>query len=186
MAGLPSSRAALDFAVPVKLWALFCATSGVFLAKGVDGAWMLTLMGLMYLIFQGAFRQAAGCALFYGTLSLLLFLIREHGLRMVIFSEFHIFLFWRMTPVFIAALSLATTPRMARHPFATLEYTLFPMLLHCLQIADRLAVSAVARGIEAPVKRESYYAGGAKIRDFPCAALYAAGTAAFLHWGGGG
>jgi putative ECF transporter S component (TIGR02185 family) len=211
--------------------------SYVSLTKGADSTWILALMGLLYLIFQGAFRQAAGCALFYGSLSLLLFLIREHGLRMVIFSEFHIFLFWRMTPVFIAAWSLAATPpgtlsaffskirapagvilgvlvtfrffptmraqfrelresmrnrgltaaaRMARHPLATMEYTLFPMLLHCLQIADRLAVSAVARGIEAPVKRESYCADGAEIRDFLCASLYTAGTAAFLFWGGAG
>lgn len=47
--------------------------------------------------------------------------------------------------------------RILTHPLETGEYVLIPLLLRCIQIADQLAVSAVVRGIQCPVKRSSYY-----------------------------
>ena len=42
------------------------------------------------------------------------------------------------------------------HPVLSCEYVLVPLLLRCLQIADQLSVSAVARGAERPGSRGSY------------------------------
>ena len=44
-----------------------------------------------------------------------------------------------------------------RHPAVTCEYVLVPMLLRCLQTADQLSVSAIARGAQAR-GMGSYYA----------------------------
>jgi energy-coupling factor transport system permease protein len=73
-----------------------------------------------------------------------------------------------------------------RRPLAVFEYILVPLLLRCLQIADQLSVSAISRGIEAPVKRESYYEQKMKAGDYLCMAAAGAGTLfVLLYWGVG-
>lgn len=52
---------------------------------------------------------------------------------------------------------LTSVRQFAVHPLASVEYVLVPLLLRILQIADQLAVSAVARGAECPGVRKSYY-----------------------------
>jgi energy-coupling factor transport system permease protein len=226
-----------DFAVPVKLWFLFCSILGVFLAPDIENTWILTIAGLVYLLCQRAWSQFVSYVLFYGILCLLRFLIRRYGFHSDLVSEFHLFLFWRMTPVFIAAWNLMTTSpgsisaflskihapaglilgmlvifrffptmraelrglresmynrgllsitQMLRHPLAAFEYILIPMLLHCLQIADQLAISALSRGIEAPVQRESYYTKKMLPRDYGCLAGCTTGLVIFLATGGAG
>jgi len=59
--------------------------------------------------------------------------------------------------------------RIVTHPFETGEYVLIPLLLRCIQIADQLTVSAIARGIQCPAKRSSYY--GKKMRAFDYAGM---------------
>lgn len=44
-----------------------------------------------------------------------------------------------------------------RHPLATLEYAIVPMVFRSLKIADELSASAIVRGIESPYKKQSYY-----------------------------
>nr|WP_255818017.1 energy-coupling factor transporter transmembrane component T [Treponema putidum] len=64
--------------------------------------------------------------------------------------------------------------RILTHPLETGEYVLIPLLLRCIQIADQLAVSAVVRGIQCPVKRSSYYekkCGLSTISLLSCGAL---------------
>ncbi len=59
-----------------------------------------------------------------------------------------------------------TTPKhMIRYPIATCEYVLIPFLFRILMIADRLSVSAVARGAQSPVVRGSYYEKKMRISD---------------------
>ena len=70
------------------------------------------------------------------------------------------------------------------HPAATFEYFLVPMLMRCLQIADQLSISAVARGIETPGVRSSYFTLPMRTRDYACVAVCTAGTAGFLALGG--
>jgi energy-coupling factor transport system permease protein len=225
------------FAVPVKLWVLLCMILGVFLTGDLNRTWMLSLAGLLYLAVQRAWSQVVSYGLFYGLLCLLRFLIRVYGFHSELVPDFHLFMFWRMTPVFIAAWNLMTTrvgsisaflsglrapagvilgmlvvfrffptmsaelrrlreamrnrgllrpSRIARHPLSTLEYILVPMLLHCLRIADELAVSALSRGIEAAVKRESYYSVKMGLRDYGCLLCSAAALGVFLLSGGRG
>jgi energy-coupling factor transport system permease protein len=71
-----------------------------------------------------------------------------------------------------------------RKPLAAFEYLLVPLLLRCLQIADQLSISAVSRGIETPVKRESYYTRTMKTGDYLCITTVGAVTLFFLlYWG---
>lgn len=74
--------------------------------------------------------------------------------------------------------------QLAGHPAASCEYVLVPLLLRCLQIADQLSVSAVARGAERPGKRGSYYGKRSDALDGICLALWTGATAVFLFAGG--
>ena len=103
------SNARYEFAVPAKLCAFFCTLITVFLITDKDNLWMLTVTGLLYVLVQRQWKQGIGFGIFYLALSLLLLLIRQ-GMRMPVLSEFHIFMFWWLTPVFIVAWSLMTTP----------------------------------------------------------------------------
>ena len=71
-----------------------------------------------------------------------------------------------------------------RHPAASCEYILVPMLLRCLQIADQLSVSAVARGAECPGRRGSYYGRSVRTADWIWILLWTTGTVLFLALGG--
>jgi energy-coupling factor transport system permease protein len=204
---------------------------GVFFSAAPGFTWVLTLLSFAYVATQRKGRILVGCAAFYGVLSLLLILIREQGLTMWLFSEYHVFLFWVMTGVFAVSWDLITTPpgricaflsrlrapagaivavlvlfrffptlraelravreslhnrglttarRLALHPLAYFEYLLIPLLMRCLRTADQLAVSAVARGIEAPGIRSSYDEDSLRPRDAACAALVSVCLVGFL------
>jgi energy-coupling factor transport system permease protein len=219
------------FSAAVKIFVFFCATVGVFLAADVKRTWVLTVLALVYLAFQCEWRQVLSWLVFYGLVSLLLFLNIRHNIHIKFISEFYVYTFWFLTPVFITAWDIISeppgnisaflsrlrapsgfvlgmlvifrffpamkaafrslmesmrnrglfrTPHILRHPLATLEYILVPLLLRCLQIADQLAVSAVSRGIEAPVKRESYYDQKIKPKDRVCMVCAGAATLFFL------
>lgn len=71
-----------------------------------------------------------------------------------------------------------------RHPAVTCEYVLAPLLLRCLQIADQLSVSAIARGAQAPGVRGSYYAKAMRPADFFWLAIWAIAPALFFLFGG--
>lgn len=79
---------------------------------------------------------------------------------------------------------LTAPARLVGHPAASCEYVLVPLLLRCLQIADQLSVSAVARGAERPGKRGSYYGKRVEALDYIWLALWTGATAAFLYAGG--
>lgn len=79
---------------------------------------------------------------------------------------------------------LTSPVQLACHPAASCEYVLVPLLLRCLQIADQLSVSAVARGAEHPGKRGSYYGKNVGARDVIWMTLWTVATAVFLYWGG--
>lgn len=221
--------------VPAKLWALLCATLGAAFAPSVEWTLLLSLLALASFALQKSWKLFRSFGAFYLVLSSLLLLIRYAGLRMIIFSQFHVLLFWNLFPVFAVGWDLITTPpgefsaflsalrtptpvilgllvvfrffptmkselrgvgqsmrnrgltatgQVLRHPAATCEYVLVPMLLRCLQIADQLSVSAVARGAEAPGKRGSYFQQKAGVRDIACAALWVSAVLTLLLVGG--
>lgn len=196
-------------AVPVKLVAFACALAGSLLAGEPSVSGLVSLFALAYVAAQRKRRLALGGAVLVAVLGLLLALIRFAGLHMVVFSEFYVLLFWNLSPVFIAAWDLMTTPpgelssflsrihaptavilgvlvvfrffptmgtalaavgesmrnrglsdagHLIRHPLRTCEYGAVPLLMRCMQVADQLSASAVARGAEAPGVRGSYSA----------------------------
>lgn len=104
-------RADASFAVPVKLWALLCVFAGVAIGGNVLLTCILTGGALLYLVLQRNFRLAASYGCFYLLLALLLYGIRFHGLRMPVFSEFYVLMFWNLSPIFLVSWDLITTPR---------------------------------------------------------------------------
>ena len=103
-------RADASFAVPVKLWALLCVFAGVTIGRNVLLTCILTGGALLYLVLQRNFRLAASYGCFYLLLALLLYGIRFHGLRMPVFSEFYVLMFWNLSPIFLVSWDLITTP----------------------------------------------------------------------------
>jgi energy-coupling factor transport system permease protein len=79
---------------------------------------------------------------------------------------------------------LTTVERLLLHPALSVEYLLVPMLMRCLQSADQLSVSAVARGVETPGTRSSYYVDDMRPYDIACAVIITVATAGFLIIGG--
>jgi energy-coupling factor transporter transmembrane protein EcfT len=222
-------------AVPVKLWAVLCALICLFLVETLWVSAAFSLLAFGFLSIQGNRRLVLSYGAFYLLLSGLLYLIRFHGLRMVIFSEFHVLMFWNLTPVFLLSWDLITTPagelsaflsrirmpsslilgllvlfrffptmqtetrgivqsmknrgltkgvQVLRHPILTFEFVLVPLLLRCLQLADQLSVSAVARGVEAPGIRGSYYGKPAGRRDWLWSVGWTAASITLLTVGG--
>jgi energy-coupling factor transport system permease protein len=207
------------FAVPTKSVAFLCATLGASFAPDVRFTALLSALALIYLAVQKNLRLLCSFGVFYLVLSTLLLLIRYQGLRMVVFSEFHVLMLFNLSPIFFVGYDLITTPpgelssflsalraptpvilgllvvfrffptmktelrgirqsmrgrgltsfgNVVLHPAAAFEHVLTPLLLRCLQIADQLSVSAVARGAEAPGRRGSYYAKRMRARDYLC------------------
>ncbi len=79
---------------------------------------------------------------------------------------------------------LTTLKQLVSHPVVSCEYVLVPLLLRCLQIADQLSVSAVARGAERPGKRGSYYGKKVDARDYIWLVIWTVVTAGLLSMGG--
>ena len=102
-------RADASFAMPVKLWALLCVFAGVTIGGNVLLTCILTGGALLYLVLQKNFRLAASYGCFYLLLALLLYGIRFHGLRMPVFSEFYVLMFWNLSPIFLVSWDLITT-----------------------------------------------------------------------------
>lgn len=101
---------AASIAVPVKAAALLCAVAGVSLAADITATWVLAAVALLCLAFQRRWRMVVSCAAFYLVLALLLYLIRHHDLRMLVFSEFYVLLAYSLMPAVMAGWDLATTP----------------------------------------------------------------------------
>lgn len=59
-----------------------------------------------------------------------------------------------------------------RHPVASFEYILVPLLMRIIQISDQLTISALSRGIEAPMQRAAYYYKKTTIRDYGCMVIF--------------
>lgn len=226
-----------DFAVAAKVCALAVVLPAVFLLPKPNWTAFLAALGFVFLLAQRQWRQLWQFAAFYGVLCLFLYLIRQHGLRMLVFSEFHVFLFWYTMPVFLLGWNLITSPpgnisaflsrlkvptplilgvlvvfrffptmraecaalresmhnrgllaggQILRHPLRFFEYVLVPLLLRCLQIADQLAVSAVARGVETPGARTSYHGKPMALWDWACIAVWIVSVAVLLVVGGVG
>ncbi len=218
-------------AVPVKLLALACTLTGVFMTAGIVCPFLLVILALLFLAAQRKWRLVCLYGIFYLLLSLILYGIRFYGLHLLVFSEFYVLMLWNLSPVFLISWDLITTPpgdlsaflakihapisfilgslvvfrffptmRVALigiwrsmknrgltdiqcillHPLRTCEYVLTPLMLRCLQIADQLAISAVARGAECPGARESYYGSSFVILDWMWSVVWVAGTVLFL------
>lgn len=224
-----------DAAISVKLWALVCTIMGISLTSNMVLTCVLAMCGFTFLAVQRNFRLLRGFGIFYLILAVLLCLIRFYGLHMMVFSEFHVLMFWNLSPVFIVGWDLITTPpgelaaflsyihtptpiilgvlvmfrffptmraelkcvwqsmrnrgltspsQLLCHPAVSCEYVLIPILLRCLQIADQLSVSAVARGAENPAKRGSYYSRKINFSDSVWFVVWSSVTALFLVLGG--
>ncbi len=99
-----------SLAVSVKLWALFCVISGVSLAAAPESTWILAILAFGHIGCQRRWRLLFSFGLFYLLLASLLYLVRFHGLRLIVFSEFSLLMLYNLLPVFVVASDLITTP----------------------------------------------------------------------------
>ncbi len=67
---------------------------------------------------------------------------------------------------------LLAVGQVCRHPLDSFEYILVPLLIRIVQISDQLTISALSRGIEAPVKRSAYYHKETTARDYACIVFF--------------
>lgn len=71
---------------------------------------ILTVFAFLYLILQRNISLTVSYGCFYLLLALLLYAIRYHGLRMAVFSEFYVLMFWNLSAVALVSWDLITTP----------------------------------------------------------------------------
>lgn len=96
--------------VPVKAGAVACAILGVSLTANALLTCLIAMLAFCQLLFERRWKLCLTFGAFYLVLALLLYLIRFHGLHMVIFSEFYVLMFYNLMPVFLVAWDLTTTP----------------------------------------------------------------------------
>ena len=200
-----------NFAIPVKLWALACTIIGISLTADTVLTCVLTVTGFAYLGAQRNWRLLRSMAVFYALMfwtltpvflvswdlittppgELASFLSRIHTPTPVILGLLVMFRFFptmksELRSVWLSMRNrgLTAPAQLVSHPAASCEYVFVPLLLRCLQIADQLSVSAVARGAERPGKRGSYYGKRADVCDSIWLALWTVVTAVFLVVGG--
>ena len=97
-------------AVPVKLLALACTLTGVFMTAGIVCPFLLVILALLFLAAQRKWRLVCLYGIFYLLLSLILYGIRFYGLHLLVFSEFYVLMLWNLSPVFLVSWDLITTP----------------------------------------------------------------------------
>ena len=178
-----------NFAVPVKLWASGCAIVGISMTSNTVLTCILALTGFLYLSVQHNWRALKSFGVFYIAMAVLL-----SRIHMPTAGILGLLVMFRFFPTMKAELKsvwlsmrnrgLAAPCQLLLHPVVSCEYVLVPLLLRCLQIADQLSVSAVARGAEAPGKRGSYYEKDMTIKDWSCLILWSVVTFLFLWIGG--
>lgn len=122
------------FPVPLKLWCLACALLGVFLVQNVLWTLLPGVLALCALAAQRKWRIVRSFGVFYLLLLGLLLLIRYKGLRMVIFSEFYVLMFFNLMPVFLVAWDLLATPPGELSAFLSRLHTPTPVILGLLVI----------------------------------------------------
>lgn len=97
-------------AVPVKILAITCALSGVFLTTALTSSLALTVLAFLFVSCQRNWQLVQSYAVFYLLLGLLLYGIRFHGLQMLVFSEFYVLMLWHLSPIILLSWDLITTP----------------------------------------------------------------------------
>ena len=60
----------------------------------------------------------------------------------------------------------ASFKNIVTHPIKTIEYSMVPLILRSMTIADRLSASAMTRGLDLETERSSYYAVKLRIYDY--------------------
>jgi energy-coupling factor transport system permease protein len=130
--GRQAEKGGRGFAVPTKLAAFLCATLGVSLAPDALPTACLSAFALVYLAAQKNWRPLRSFGAFYAVLAVLLLLIRYRGLRMVLFSEFHVLMLFKLSPIFFVGYDLITTPPGELSAFLSALLTPTPVLLGLL------------------------------------------------------
>ena len=151
-----------SFAVPVKLWAFFCVLTAVSLTRNGMLTWTLTVFALAYAALQRNRRLVSSYGSFYAFLGGLLYAIRFHQVKMILFSEFHLILFWSLSPIAIVSWDLIETPPGEISAFLSRIKTPTPVILGLLVVfrffptmkAELAAVtrSMRNRGLTAPAR----------------------------------
>ncbi len=99
-----------DFAVGTKIWMFICVVTASCFVTNYKESVIITLTGFLFLIVQRKWNIFLPFILFYSIIVLLMLGIRFYNWRMIIFSEFHVVLFWNIFPTMIISWDLIDTP----------------------------------------------------------------------------
>ena len=123
-----------SFSVVTKIWCFLCVLIAVSLGKSVVLSCMLTITACLPLAVQGKGNIVFNYGIFYILLGLLLYAIQYRGLHMLIFSEFYVLMFWKLSPVILLSWDLITTPPGKISSFLSKSHIPTPVILGVLII----------------------------------------------------
>ncbi len=120
--------------VITKIWAFFCVLIAISLGRNILLSSILTMLAFVQLAVGKNFRIMLSYSVFYILLGMLLYIIRYHGLHMVIFSEFYVLMFWSLSPIVIVSWDLITTFPGEISAFLSKIHTPKPVILGLLVV----------------------------------------------------
>lgn len=125
---------AASFGVATKLWALFCVLIAVSIGRSGTLTYLLTLFAFFQLALQKKWKLIFSYGIFYVGLGILMYGIRYHGWKMMLFSEFYVLMFWVLSPIFLVSWDLMTTPPGKLSAFLSRWHTPTPVILGLLVV----------------------------------------------------
>ena len=96
---------------------------------------MFTITACLHLAVQGKGNIVFNYGIFYILLGLLLYAIQYRGLHMLIFSEFYVLMFWKLSPVILLSWDLITTPPGKISSFLSKSHIPTPVILGVLVVS---------------------------------------------------
>lgn len=97
------------FSIAAKVIVTACVMIAALSTNGFV-SYLIFGFALFYLLVQGELKNAVMYAAFYGILCITFYLVTVHKVRLYVFSEFHVFMFWWLTPIFMVSSDLMLSP----------------------------------------------------------------------------
>ena len=69
-----------------------------------------------------------------------------------------------------------------KKPVRSFQYFIVPQLFRCAALAEEVTAAGIVKGIDAPMRRSSYYEEKMRITDFMILSIFAIGLAGGIVW----
>lgn len=121
------------FSIATKVIVTACVMCATLSTNGLV-SYMIFGFALLYLLVQGELKNALMYSAFYGILCFTFYLVTVHKVRLYVFSEFHVFMFWWLTPIFMVSSDLVLSPPGQISAFLSKIKTPNPVILGVLVV----------------------------------------------------